>query len=350
MPALELPGIPQKINILSPTVNNIMPITGNTAGGAVAESEEGENGNQSKGLGSGGGIGPGRVQHRQPHPHLEYGRETDSNNLLLEKSEGPSISEISSTDGSLDSKASDFQDNHSHASNPPSASTATPNFIVSAISTAPITVQRPAFQPCSSCTLQNAGTPRANLAPSVQSPNGTTENGYASRNAHQTVLQQHCAFFDPSGSGVLWPHNTFVGFYRLGFGILLSFLSVIIIHSNFSYPTLDSWIPDPFFRIYLKNIHRDKHGSDTGTYDHEGRYVPQHFEDIFEKFAEGREWVTVWDVAGMLRAQRCVSDPVGWGGAFFECEFALPLYNPCLKNAILWKSETIQNKIERNEP
>jgi hypothetical protein len=30
------------------------------------------------------------------------------------------------------------------------------------------------------------------------------------------------------------------------------------IHSNFSYPTLKSWIPDPFFRIYLNRIHRDK--------------------------------------------------------------------------------------------
>jgi peroxygenase len=79
-------------------------------------------------------------------------------------------------------------------------------------------------------------------------------------------------------------------------------------------------LPDPFFRIYLKNVHKDKHGSDTGTYDHEGRFVPQRFEDIFAKYAGGREYLTLGDVWNVLKGQRCIADPVGWGGAFFECE------------------------------
>jgi peroxygenase len=72
--------------------------------------------------------------------------------------------------------------------------------------------------------------------------------------------------------------------------------------------------------IFLKNVHRDKHGSDTGTYDHEGRFVPQRFEDIFAKYAEGRDYLTIWDVSNVLKGQRCIADPIGWGGAFFECE------------------------------
>jgi hypothetical protein len=72
--------------------------------------------------------------------------------------------------------------------------------------------------------------------------------------------------------------------------------------------------------IFLKNVHRNKHGSDTGTYDHEGRFVPQRFEDIFAKYAEGRDYLTIWDVGNVLKGQRCIADPIGWGGAFFECK------------------------------
>jgi peroxygenase len=116
----------------------------------------------------------------------------------------------------------------------------------------------------------------------------------------------------------LWPQDTYVGFHRLGFNILLSLLAVFIIHGNFSYPTAPSIFPDPFFRIYLSQIHKDKHGSDTGTYDTEGRFVPQNFENIFAKYAGGRDYLTLWDVWEVMKGQRCIADPIGWGGAFFE--------------------------------
>ncbi|KAI1463598.1 uncharacterized protein F4812DRAFT_468504 [Daldinia caldariorum] len=34
------------------------------------------------------------------------------------------------------------------------------------------------------------------------------------------------------------------------------------------------WLPDPFFRVFLADVHRAKHGSDTGAFDAEGRFVP----------------------------------------------------------------------------
>ena len=137
------------------------------------------------------------------------------------------------------------------------------------------------------------------------------------------VLQKHCDFFDADGNGIIWPTDTFGGFYKLGFGILLSLLAVLIIHANFSYPTLLTRFPDPFFRVYVTSIHKAKHGSDSGTYDTEGRFVPQKFEDMFSKYAEGKDCLNLWDVSKLLKGQRLISDPIGWEGAFFDCGFQL---------------------------
>jgi peroxygenase len=165
-----------------------------------------------------------------------------------------------------------------------------------------------------------AGVARANLAPSHESPYGTQTNNWAAKHAHQTVLQQHCDFFDQDRDGVISPYDTYIGFHRVGFGIVLSIIAAFIIHINFSYPTSSSWLPDPLFRINLSNMDRTKHGGDTGTYDNEGRYVPQKFEDIFAKYADGRDYLTFTDTVNMLRGQRNVNDIIGWGGACFECE------------------------------
>lgn len=135
------------------------------------------------------------------------------------------------------------------------------------------------------------------------------------------MLQQHIAFFDRDSDGIIWPLDTLSGFHRLGYNIIFCVLAVFIIHANFSYPTVSGWLPDPFFRIYAARIHKDKHGSDSGTYDTEGRFVPQKFEDIFSKYASGdKQGITLPEVFNYMKGQRVVLDPFGWGGAFFECE------------------------------
>jgi peroxygenase len=98
-------------------------------------------------------------------------------------------------------------------------------------------------------------------------------------------------------------------------------LAVFIIHANLSYPTSPSYIPDPFSRVYTARIHKDKHGSDTGTYDTEGRFLPQKFEDVFAKYADGRDYLTFWDLPDLLKGQRCIGDLFGWFGEFLECMF-----------------------------
>lgn len=195
-----------------------------------------------------------------------------------------------------------------------------PNSIITtSIDAVPVTVERKPYQPgVDKPRLAHAGVARANLAATHERPEGTTENDWAQRHQDQTVLQQHCDFFDKDHDGVIWPIDTFRGFYQLGYGIILSVISVLVIHGNFSYPTQSSLLPDPFFRIHIDNIHKDKHGSDTGTYDTEGRFIPQKFEDIFSKYAEGRDYLTIWDVSNLMKGQRLIADPIGWGGAFFE--------------------------------
>lgn len=39
-------------------------------------------------------------------------------------------------------------------------------------------------------------------------------------------------------------------------------------------PAQDTWLLHPYLVIYLKNIHRIKHASDTGTYNEQGRMYP----------------------------------------------------------------------------
>ena len=120
---------------------------------------------------------------------------------------------------------------------------------------------------------------------------------------------------------MIWPWDTFAGFHKLGFGLVLSLVALLVIHGNFSYPTVAGLLPDPFFRIYVARVHKDRHGSDTGTYDPEGRFRPQQFEDLFAKYADGRDYLTLEDIGNLLKGQRCIADPVGWGGAFFECTY-----------------------------
>jgi peroxygenase len=139
--------------------------------------------------------------------------------------------------------------------------------------------------------------------------------------SYQIVMQQHVSFFDPDRDGVIRPSDTFAGFRKLGFGILFSLIAMIFIHLNFAYPTQESWVPDPRMLIYVQRIHKNKHGSDTGSYDKEGKFSPDHFEDMFTRYADGREYLTAWGMLKLWNGQKCLKGPIGMGAAFFECKY-----------------------------
>ncbi|KAL4936799.1 hypothetical protein BDV06DRAFT_227559 [Aspergillus oleicola] len=136
-----------------------------------------------------------------------------------------------------------------------------------------------------------------------------------------TPMEQHILFWDRDGDGQIYPYDTYRGFRELGFNILFSLLAMLIINLNFSYPTRlgHSFIPDPRFRVYVDSIYKAKHGSDSGTFDPEGRFVPQAFENMFSKYDKDHTGaLTLNELFDMMHGNRCAIDPFGWGAAFFE--------------------------------
>lgn len=91
----------------------------------------------------------------------------------------------------------------------------------------------------------------------------------------KTVIQSrsHQVFQPLSVLGIIWPQDTYIGCRKFGWSPPLAALAAFLINVNLSYPTNPSWLPDPFFRIWIKRLYKDKHGSDSMSYDNEGRLV-----------------------------------------------------------------------------
>jgi peroxygenase len=152
------------------------------------------------------------------------------------------------------------------------------------------------------------------------------------------VLEQHCSFFDPDGDGVIWPTDTYRTCRSFDWKIPTSLFFTGFLHIVQSYNTNPGWVPDPFFRLWVKNAYMNKHGSGTGTFDSEGRFRPQPFEDFFTKFdKDGKGGLTKWELWHGLRRSRLAFDFFGQVSAMFEWGFAWVLIWP--EDGILRKED-----------
>ncbi|KAI7389174.1 Caleosin-domain-containing protein [Hortaea werneckii] len=195
------------------------------------------------------------------------------------------------------------------------------------INTAPPTIEREPYIPSEGDTLRDAGTARASIAADSEHPHGTTDGDWAETHKTETVVQQHCLYFDQDGDGVIFPHDTFIACRKWGWGTFLSALATFIINFNLSYPTQPGWLPGPLFRIYINNVHKAKHGSDSMSFDNEGRFFPQKYENVFAKYDKGCKGGQDWsDLLKFHKGQRMAMDFFGCSAVFFECKHPLQPY------------------------
>ncbi|KAJ3702963.1 hypothetical protein LUZ61_006668 [Rhynchospora tenuis] len=192
---------------------------------------------------------------------------------------------------------------------------ASDSFMATEASGAPVTAERKVNLNLQD-QLEKPYLPRALVAVDPSNPHGT--KGHDNRNL--SVLQQHASFFDRNKDGIIYPWETYQGFRALGFGrIIRSIFLTVGTSLLLSYATQPSWIPSPLFSIHVKNIHKGKHGSDTESFDTEGRFEPSKFEAIFSKYARTYGNALTWEeIRTMHKANTNLSDPIGRISASLE--------------------------------
>ncbi|XP_066378008.1 probable peroxygenase 4 isoform X2 [Miscanthus floridulus] len=137
-----------------------------------------------------------------------------------------------------------------------------------------------------------------------------------------TALQNHVEFFDRNKDGIITASELFEGYVALGCDAVFARKKAASISAAVGPKTSPVGAPLPHLSIYVEYIHKAMHGSDTGAYDAEGRFVPAKFEEIFTKHAKVRpDALTSEEIEEMILANRDPLDPQSWSAP--EAEWGL---------------------------
>ncbi|KAG5181834.1 Caleosin related protein-domain-containing protein [Tribonema minus] len=157
-----------------------------------------------------------------------------------------------------------------------------------------------------------------------------TRAGIGEGKEEMTAMQKHCAWFDRDGDGYVSPMDTYKSSRALGFNPLTSSVIAFFINVALAPASADGWYPTVY--VNLKNVHRCKHGSDTGVYDETGRFVPAHFDALFDRYDTDRQAFSCersrrdgklsWkEFFHRARAQRATFDLYGQAATLLEFGF-----------------------------
>lgn len=100
-----------------------------------------------------------------------------------------------------------------------------------------------------------------------------------------TALQKHLSFFDRDANGMVTRFETVLSLQELGMSPVKATAAALVIHVALGPKTTGRW---GSLDVSVANIKLGKHGSDTGAFDDEGRFVPAAFERIFSEFDANR--------------------------------------------------------------
>lgn len=141
-----------------------------------------------------------------------------------------------------------------------------------------------------------------------------------------TELQKHVAFFDRNHDGIITFDETYQGLRDVGVGDVTAKASAAFINGALGPKTRPDNSNSSSMDIYVENIQKGKHGSDTGAYDAQGRFVPAKLDEMFTKHAKTvPNALTKDELDEMLKDNREKMDVAGWLGAKSEWEMLYKL-------------------------